>query len=108
MGRFPDIVSLDEQRFVLRAWGDEDRATQSLRRRPLSRVLTTLRCDLTVDLTDLTFADSSFMLDLAALARRLRQAGRSMVLQGPQPHIHRLIELMGLDRMDGVRLAVHV
>jgi anti-anti-sigma factor len=87
-------------------WGDEDRATQSLRRRPLSRVLTDLRSDLTVDLSDLSFADSSFMLDLAALARRLRHAGRQMVLTDAQPHIQRLIELMGLDRMDGVRLAV--
>jgi anti-anti-sigma factor len=108
LGRFPAIVTLDEQDFVLRVWGDEDRATQSLRRRPLSRVLTNLRTDLMVDLRDLSFADSSFMLDLAALARRLRHAGRAMVLQDPQPHIQRLIELMGLDRMDGVRIAVRV
>ena len=67
-----------------------------------------LERDLTVDLTDLSFADSSFMLDLAALARRLRHAGRQMVLQGAQPHIHRLIELMGLDRMEGVRMATPV
>ena len=86
-------------------WGDEDRATQSLRRRPLSRVLTSLQRDLTVDLSGLSFADSSLMLDLAMLARRLRQAGRQMVLLGAQPHIQRLIELMGLDRMDGVRVA---
>jgi anti-anti-sigma factor len=86
-------------------WGDEDRATQSLRRRPLSRVLTTVRGDLTVDLSDLSFADSSLILDLVMLARRLRKAGRRMVLHGPQPHIRRLIELMGLDRLDGVYVA---
>ena len=68
----------------------------------------TMRKDLTVDLSDLTFADSSFMLDLAMLARRLRYAGRQMVLRNAQPHVQRLIELMGLDRMDGVRLAIHV
>ena len=105
MGRFPDIVTLDENDFVLRVWGDEDRATQSLRRRPLSRVLTTMREDLTVDLTDLAFADSSLILDLAMLARRLRHAGRAMVLHGPQPQIQRLIEIIGLDRFEGVHVA---
>jgi anti-anti-sigma factor len=106
LGSFPRIVTLDEQRFVLRVWGDEDRATQSLRRPPLSRVLTTLREDLEVDLTDLSFADSSFMLDLAMLARRLRHAGKHMILRNAQPHVQRLIELMGIDRMDGVRMAL--
>ena len=105
MGTFLRIVTLDEQDFVLRVWGDEDRSTQSLRRRPLSRVLTTLREDLTVDLSELTFADSSLMLDLVMLARRLRHAGRNMVLHAPQPHIERLIQIIGLDRIEGVYVA---
>jgi anti-anti-sigma factor len=104
LGRFRGIVTLDEQDFVLRVWGDEDRSTQSLRRGPLSRALNTPRADLTVDLSDLSFADSSLMLDFVMLARRLRQAGRRMELKGPQPHIQRLIELIGLDRLDGVYL----
>ena len=86
-------------------WGDEDRSTQSLRRRPLSRVLTTLRKDLTVDLSECSFADTSLMLDLVMLARRLRHAGRHMVLHAPQPQIQRLIELIGLDRVEGVFVA---
>jgi len=57
-----------------------------------------------VDLSDLTFADSSLILDLAALARRLRLAGASVRLRGAQPHIRRLIELVGLDRLPGVVL----
>jgi anti-anti-sigma factor len=108
IGYLSRIVSLDEQDFVLRVWGDEDRATQSLRRRPLSRALVSVPGDLTVDLTGLSFADSSLMLDLVMLARRLRQAGRQMVLQGAQPHIQRLIELIGLDRLEGVRVAAPV
>ena len=92
---------------MLRVWGDEDRSTQSLRRRPLSRVLTTLRQDLLVDLSDLSFADASLMLDLVMLARRLRHAGRRMVLHGPPPHIRRLIEVIGLDRIEGVSVAAH-
>ena len=106
LSSFLCIVSLDEHRFVLRVTGDEDRATQSLRRRPLSRALTALDGpDLTVDLSELSFADSSLMLDLAMLARRLRQRGRVLVLRGAQPHIGRLIEMVGLDRLPGVKVA---
>ena len=86
-------------------WGDEDRTTQSLRRRPLSRALLSVTDDLTVDLSELSFADSSLMLDLAMLARRLRYAGKRIILEGAQPHIVRLIELIGVDRLDGVHLA---
>jgi anti-anti-sigma factor len=105
LGSFRSIVHLDEQTFVLWVSGDEDRTTQSLRRRPISRALCTARRDLTVDLTGLWFADSSLMLDLAMLARRLRQAGRRLTLHGAQPQIERLIEIVGLDRLDGVDFA---
>jgi anti-anti-sigma factor len=105
MGSFlPAIVSFDEQRYLLCMTGDEDRATQSLRRRPLSRALLAGRQEVTVDLTGLSFADASLMLDLAMLARRLRHAGGRVVLCGAQPHIQRLIELVGLDRFPGVAM----
>ncbi len=90
---------------MLRVCGDEDRATQALRRRPLSRALGLSRADLTVDLSDLDFADSSLMLDLAMLARRLRRTGKCLRVHGAKPHIHRLIELVGLDRLPGVLVA---
>lgn len=85
--------------------GDEDRATQGVRRRPLSRALCDATRDLKVDLSELSFADSSLMLDLAMLARRLRQKGRKVILCDPQPHISRLISLVGLDRIEGVLIA---
>ena len=90
---------------MLKVSGDEDRATQSLRRRDLSRALLSCRADLVVDLSGLSFADSSLMLDLAMLARRLRHAGRKLVLQNAQPNIQRLIEIVGLDRLPGVLVA---
>jgi anti-anti-sigma regulatory factor len=61
--------------------------------------------DLIVDLSELTFADASVMVDLAMLALRLRQNGRRLLLRGAQPHIQRLIELVGLDRQPGVAFA---
>jgi anti-anti-sigma factor len=95
------IVSYDEHRGVLRVAGDEDRTTSGRRRRPLSAALGSRR-DVLVDLTELRFADSSVMVDLAVLAQRLRHQGRQLRLQGPQPQIQRLIELMGMDRLPAV------
>ena len=57
-----------------------------------------------VDLSDLVFADTSLMLDLAMLARRLRRRGRAILLRGAQPQIMALIQLVGLHRQPGVRL----
>lgn len=58
-----------------------------------------------VDLSGLNFADSSVIVDLACLAQRLRAHGRTLWLAGAPPHIHRLIESVGLDRLPAVRLA---
>ena len=57
-----------------------------------------------VDLHGLVFADTSLMLDLAMLSRRLRRRGRALLLRGAQPQIQTLIRAVGLDRLPGVRL----
>ena len=68
-------------------------------------MLVSCSADLRVDLSGCAFADSSLMLDLAMLARRLRQAGRTLVICDAQPHIQRLIERVGLHRLPGVLVA---
>lgn len=83
--------------------GDEDRSTQGGRRRALTRAIAA-QGDVIVDLSELVFADPSLMLDLAMVSRRLRTHGRALRLRGAQPQIHRLIELVGLHRLAGVRL----
>ena len=103
LSRFPPIVSFDEQLGVLRVSGDEDRSTSGRRRRPISAALNATR-DVIADLSELRFADSSLMIDLAVLAQRLRAHGRTLCLRHPQPHINRLIELVGLDRLPSVRV----
>ena len=62
------------------------------------------QADVTVDLSELLFADVSLMIDLALLARRLRTQGRAILLSGAQPQIRTLIELMGVHRLPGVEL----
>lgn len=44
------------------------------------------------------------MLDFVMLARRLRADGRGVALCNAQPQIVALIELVGLDRLPGVRV----
>ena len=62
------------------------------------------RRDVVIDLSDLSFADSSLMLDFAVLARRLRAEGRSVLLRDAQPQVATLIEMVGLHRLPGVRV----
>jgi len=95
------IVDFDPQLGVLRVSGDEDFATSGRRRRPISSALLAAR-DVVVDLSDLKFADSSLIVDLAVLAQRLRANGQTLLLRGPQPQIAKLIELMGLNRLPAV------
>src|SRR3954447_3513188 len=79
----PPIVSFDADRAVLTVMGQEDQLTAGSRRRALSRALRA-GCDVVVDLSGLSFADSSLMVDLAVLARRLRLQGQALLLQGAQ------------------------
>jgi anti-anti-sigma regulatory factor len=69
----------------------------------VSAALTATR-DVIVDLSELHFADTSLMIDLACLAQRLRAQGRTLWLSGAQPQIRTLIETVGLHRLPAVRL----
>jgi anti-anti-sigma regulatory factor len=97
------IVSWDEEPAVLRCWGDEDLATQALRRTALARAKKA-EGDVAVDLSGLVFADSSLVFDLAILAQRLRGQDRSLLLRDAQPQIARLLEHVGLPRQPGVQV----
>ena len=59
--------------------------------------------DVIVDLSELSFADFSVMLDLAVLARRLRVRGREILVRGAQPQVMTLIKNAGLHRLPAVR-----
>src|ERR671918_802616 len=97
------IVHFDEQLAILRIVGDEDRTTSGRRRRPISAALKATR-DVIVDLSELHFADTSLMIDLACLAQRLRAQGRVLWLNGAQPNIRTLIETVGLHRLPAIQL----
>jgi len=79
-------------------------STQPIRRRAFARALKAPG-DLVVDLSELAFADSSLIFDLAVLAQRTRSQGRRIWVRNAQPQITRLIQLVGLDRQPGVEMS---
>ncbi len=83
--------------------GDEDRSTQSLRRRALVLAFRA-QSDVVVDMRALSFADTSLMIDLAMLSNRLRRRGHELVLRHAQPQILAMIETVGLHRLPGVQM----
>lgn len=97
------IVDFDDRTGILRLRGDEDRSTQGSRRAALTRAIAAQK-DVVVDLSQLAFADTSVMVDLAMIARRLRLSGKKTLLRGCQPQISMLIELVGLHRLAGISL----
>lgn len=101
--RFAAIVEYAPHPPTLRCCGDEDRTTQARRRQALVRAIKA-HTDVAVDLSELSWADVSLMLDFVTLARRLRVQGLELALRDPQPQIAALLELVGLDRVPGVRI----
>jgi len=101
--RFAGIVEYAPHPPTLRCSGDEDRTTQARRRQALVRAIKA-HTDVSVDLAELSWADVSLMLDFVTLARRLRVQGFELALRNPQPQIAALLELVGLDRVPGVRI----
>jgi anti-anti-sigma regulatory factor len=101
--RFAAIVEYAAHPPTLRCCGDEDRTTQARRRQSLVRAMKA-RTDIVVELAELSWADVSLMLDFVTLARRLRVQGLELSLRDPQPQIAALLELVGLDRVPGVRI----
>ena len=88
---------------VVRPQGEIDVRTVPALRRALDDAFAAGGADLVVDLSAVTFIDSS---GLGALLGRYRRmpAGRSMILRAPRPHVLALLRLAGvptLMRVDG-------
>lgn len=60
---------------------------------------------MTIDLTRVTFADSSSLGWLLTLHRRVRAAGATLHIHAPEGPVTRLLQLSGVDQVLDVRLA---
>ena len=58
---------------------------------------------LTLDLSELRFADSASVRVMVLAARTLRQRGGGLVLLRPQPALARTLEIMGADQIVTIR-----
>jgi anti-sigma B factor antagonist len=52
-----------------------------------------------LDLSELTFCDSTGLSGLVRLHRRAQAAGGTLVLRSPAPRVRNLLDLTGLDRL---------
>jgi anti-anti-sigma factor len=82
---------------VIVAYGEIDMATAQ--RLENAFVLCGHSCDVTVDLTAVTFLDSSALKVLMLNAKKLRGAGHQIRLEGLSDHQRTVVRLTGLDRL---------
>jgi anti-anti-sigma regulatory factor len=101
------IVAFVDSPPTLHVSGSEDRNTQGCRNRAFTRAKKASG-DVVADLSELDFADSSLMVDLAMLSRNLRLRDRGLRVRGARPQIQRLIETIGLDRLPGVTVEISI
>ncbi len=66
------------------------------------RTLPTGNGTVVVDVSDVTFIDSSGLRVLISLASRADDTGRSVILKQPSPTVTRLLEITGLTQMFGL------
>jgi anti-sigma B factor antagonist len=58
--------------------------------------------EIVLDLTELTFLDSSGIRAILTMAREIGTNG--VVMRNPQPNVRRVIELIGIEGRSGIRL----
>jgi anti-sigma B factor antagonist len=81
---------------LLRPSGELDLATVELFRRDVQAVLAGEPAHLVIDLTDVSFLDSSGIAVLASALKSQRSRAAALFVTNPQPIVQRALELVGL------------
>lgn len=89
----------DEGRHMVAASGEIDLATAPALRTELLAALVRHSPRLVLDLSGVTFLDSTGLAVLVAVHRRARAAGGELSLFGPQPVVRKLLGITYLDRV---------
>lgn len=82
---------------VVRAYGEIDLATAPRLRDRLTEILHRHGPHVILDLSGITFCDSSGLAAMLGTARRAELLGGELVLASPSPHLRKILELTGLD-----------
>ena len=96
-------VSEREVETVLSASGELDVNTAPELREHLSRLINGGARQITVDLAEVSFVDSTALSVLVSALKRLRQADGDLALASPNPSVRRVFEITGLTRLFTVR-----
>ena len=84
---------------VLRLVGELDVATAAELRRAVAEALEQMPCVLTLDLSGLSFVDSTGIGVLVGASRRTQEIGSSFVLLSPTRPVQKALHLTGVDQL---------
>ena len=98
-------VDNTEGTVVLRLQGELDMATAPGLARDLHTALDARPSTLALDLSELTFLDSTGIRVLITASRRAEDQGCSFVLRSPRRSVLKALRLTGVDRLMGIETA---
>jgi len=101
-----DVERRSPRSFLARPVGELDMATRSDFAAALERIAQASPARVVVDLSQLTFIDSSGLNALVASSRAVEEAGGSIVFAEPSPFVARVLEIVQLP--DTVRFETSV
>jgi len=96
-GQFDFTVDAREGGSDVHLVGELDLFTAPLLREGLLRLLDDGTGDLTLDMSRLSFIDSTGLSVLVGAYKLAQQNGRGIVLRGPRPSARKVLEISGLD-----------
>ena len=96
-------VSEKDGETVLSAAGELDVNTAPELREHLARLANEGVRKIVVDLTDVSFIDSTALSVLVSALKRLRQVDGDLMLASPTPSVRRVFEITGLTRLFAIR-----
>ena len=94
----------DDRAAVLSVTGELDLATAPRLRDELLRLIRHGTLNVTLDMADLDFIDSTALGVLVTAAKRLRSEGGDLTLQSPTPSAQRALEVTGLTKIFPITL----
>lgn len=94
----PPAVSASRARTIVHLSGSIDIFTGEALRRRLSDAVRHSTGTLILDMSRVSFCDSSGLGVLVGVQHRARERGVALALTAPRPHLARLLHLSGLDR----------
>jgi anti-sigma B factor antagonist len=93
------LVSREENSLVVSLTGELDDATAPFLRETLAEITGSLNEELMLDISSLTFIDSTGLSLVVTLNKLLEHRGARLVILSPTPSTRRLFELTGLAKI---------